>query len=250
MSARLDAGRLRRRYFPDRVRELSMLAAACLFVLPHVAVAEETPDADSFSRPGFYLGGGGSYQYNVFDSRIEDVIQDAVDDALSGANARFDLGDSAGLNVLLGYRICSWLALELQYEWIGEYEIKGSTDTPVPATGKLYSIEGHTLTANTKWIIPFWRVQPYFLLGGGVAVSEVDSGELVAALNALGGDVDDGMSAKPAARAGLGLDLYITRHLVLNAQASAVLTTLKNPDIGDVDDLNYMTFAAGLQYRY
>ena len=55
---------------------------------------------------------------------------------------------------------------------------------------------------------------------------------------------------KPAGRAGLGLDLYITQNFVLNAQASVVATTLKSPDIGDIDDLNYMSFAAGLQYRF
>ena len=59
-----------------------------------------------------------------------------------------------------------------------------------------------------------------------------------------------GTHVKPAARAGLGLDLYITEHIVVNAQASVLVTTLKEPDIGDVDDLNYMSIAGGLQYRF
>ena len=78
----------------------------------------------------------------------------------------------------------------------------------------------------------------------------MDAGELAVELNALGGDIDGGTHAKPAARVGFGLDFYITRHVVVNVQASAVLTTLKEPDLGDVDDLNYMAFAAGLQYRF
>ena len=88
------------------------------------------------------------------------------------------------------------------------------------------------------------------LLGGGFALSDVSNGDLADALNALGGDIDDGKHLKPAARAGLGLDFYISQNIVLNAQASIVATTLKSPDIGDVDDLNYMSFAAGLQYRF
>ena len=250
MEIRFDADRAKTRSFDFASSAIVILTAAVGLAQPEVARAEPSVDQDPFDRPGFYTGIGGSYQYNVFNSRIEDVIEDEVDDALPGANSSFDLDDSGGLNALLGYRVASWFALELQYEWVDEYDIKGSTEIPVPASGDLYSIEGHTLTANTKWIIPFWRIQPYFLLGGGVAISKVDNGSLASVLNALGGDIDDGTHAKPAARTGLGLDLYITQHIVINAQASAVLTTLKEPDIGDIDDLNYMTFAAGLQYRF
>ena len=78
----------------------------------------------------------------------------------------------------------------------------------------------------------------------------MSNGNLADALNALGGDINDGKHAKPAARAGLGFDLYLTKHIVVNAQGSVVVTTLKEPDIGDVDDLNYMAFTAGLQYRF
>lgn len=250
MKVRETVGRARQPRSRNVVFGVAILTAACVLAQTNVAAAEAASDPDPFDRAGFYLGGGGTYQYNVFNSRIEDVIQDEVDDALPGANANFELDDSAGINLLLGYRVGSWFGLELQYEWIGEYDIKGSTDVPTPISGNLYSIEGHTLTVNTKWIIPFWRVQPYFLLGGGLAVSRVENGELASALNALGGEIDDGTHAKPAARVGLGLDLYITQHIVMNAQASAVLTTLKEPDLGDVDDLNYMAFAAGLQYRF
>ncbi len=250
MKTHVEFGQAKQRRFRVLVSRMAFLTLTFMFAAPEIARADNASVKDSFDRPGFYLAGGGTYQYNVFNSRIEDVIQDEVDDALPGANANFDLDDSAGINALLGYRIWSWFALELQYEWVDEYDITGSTDTPVPASGNLYSIEGHTLTANTKWIIPFWRIQPYFLLGGGVAVSEVSNGNLADALNALGGDINDGKHAKPAARAGLGLDLYLTKHIVVNAQGSVVVTTLKEPDIGDVDDLNYMAFTAGLQYRF
>ncbi|MAG32002.1 MAG: hypothetical protein CL908_14055 [Deltaproteobacteria bacterium] len=250
MQIRSDASRTKGRRSKIAFRAMTILATALQFARPGMAAAESSAEPDPFDRPGFYAGIGGSYQYNVFSSRIEDVIEDEVDDALPGANANFDLDDSGGFNALVGYRLVSWFALELQYEWVNEYDIEGSTDTPAPVSGSLYGIEGHTLTANTKWIIPFWRVQPYFLLGGGMALSRVDKGDLASALNALGGEIDDGTHAKPAARTGFGLDLYLTRHIVINAQTSAVLTTLKEPDIGDVDDLNYMTFAAGLQYRF
>jgi opacity protein-like surface antigen len=256
MMTRIHVGGQIPRFIRNLLEAAVILVIGLLLMLPELARAENDSDPDPFDRPGFYIGGGATYQFNAFSGRIEDLIEDELKDIDPASNPDFDLDESFGANVLLGYRVWSWFALELQYEWVDEYDIKGSVDIPNPLSppirlsGKLYSIEGHTLTANTKWIIPFWRIQPYLLLGGGVAMSDVSKGSLADTFTGLGADIDDGTHLKPAARAGLGLDLYITEHIVINAQASAVLTTLKNPDIGDIDDLNYMSFAAGLQYRF
>lgn len=251
--------------FRNVLRRCLVLATGLLILsLPGLALAdanETEQDDDSFDRPGFYIGVGGSYQYNVFQNRIEDVISDALEDDGSlpaGTNVEFDIDDSAGVNALVGYRLCSWFALELEYEWVDEYDIDGSASIPGGPTisGRLYSIEGHTLTANTKWIIPSGRIQPYFLLGGGVAISDVDRGDifdnplLAPVLKSAGIDIKQGKHTNAAGRAGLGLDLYITKNILVNAEASVVLTTLKRPDVGDIDDLNYMSFTAGLQYRF
>jgi opacity protein-like surface antigen len=250
MKTRIRVGREIQRSTRNLLGGAVILVIGLMLMLPELVRAENDSDPDPFDRPGFYIGGGATYQFNAFSGRIEDVIEDELKDINPASNPSFDLDESFGANALLGYRIWSWFALELQYEWVDEYDIKGSVELPIPLSGKLYSIEGHTLTANTKWIIPFWRIQPYLLLGGGVAMSDVSKGSLGDAFTGLGADIDDGKHVKPAARAGLGVDLYITKHIVVNAQASAVLTTLKNPDLGDIDDLNYMSFAAGLQYRF
>ena len=247
------------------VRHIFVLAAGLLVLsLPGLALADENgteADDDSFVRPGFYIGIGGSYQYNVFQNRIEDVISDALVDNGNldpGTNVGFDIDDSAGINALVGYRLNSWFALELEYEWVDQYDVDGSADIPAVGniSGRFYSIEGHTLTANTKWIIPSGRFQPYFLLGGGVAISDVDRGDifdiqiLEDALDSAGIDIKQGKQTNAAGRAGLGLDIYLTKNILLNTEASVVLTTLKQPDVGDIEDLNYMSFTAGLQYRF
>ena len=250
MKARIELSPGCRWPFAVVLRMTGILVVGLLLMLPGFALAEEEADPDPFDRPGVYIGAGGTYQFNAFSGRIEDVIEDEVKDAIPGATADFDLDESAGFNALVGYRVWSWFALELQYEWVDEYDIDGSIDLPLEISGKLYSIEGHTLTANTKWIIPFWRIQPYLLIGGGLAIADVSKGSLADAIVSVGGDIDDGKNYDPVARGGIGLDLYLTEHILINAQASAVLTTLGNPDIGDVDDLNYMSFAAGLQYRF
>jgi opacity protein-like surface antigen len=258
MSPRTATGRQIQQSFRNFFRRFVVLGAGLLILaLPAIALAVEAPieeDEDPFDRPGFYVGVGGSYQYNVFQDRIEDVIQDELEGTLL-ENVDFDIDDSGGVNALVGYRVWSWFALELEYEWIDEYDIKGKTNIP-GTSARLYSIEGHTITANTKWIVPFWRIQPYLLLGGGVAISEVDRGSvfddpiLGPILDSAGVDVDSGTHTNAAGRAGLGIDLYITEHILVNAEATAVLTTLSKPDIGDIDDLNYLSFAAGLQYRF
>lgn len=236
-------------------RRFVILGAGLLILALPVAAFAGSPkpaDDDPFDRPGFYVGLGGSYQYNVFKSHIEDEIANALEDQ-GVANVDVDLGDSGGLNAVVGYRLASFFAAELEYEWVDEYKIKGS----VPGfEGTVYGIEGHTLTGNTKWIIPFWRIQPYLLLGGGVAISHVDRGNafdipaVESILQSAGIDVKSGNHTNAAARAGLGLDIYLTENILVNTEASVVVTTLKKPDLGDVDDLNYMSFAGGLQYRF
>lgn len=219
---------------------------------PALAV-DRSPLYPRFDRSGVYAGVGATYQYNVLNGEIESVLEDEVDDVLLGASSSFDLDDSFGVHALVGYRVFKWFAVELEYEWIDQYEIQGSTQTPVPASGYLYSIEGHTLTVNTKWVLPTWRIQPYFLLGAGLAISDVGEGDLadaLGALDAVGDAIDEGIHVEPAGRAGVGLDLYLTRHVVLNVQGSVVVTTFESPDVDNADDLNYMAFGAGLQYRF
>ena len=61
---------------------------------------------------------------------------------------------------MAGYRILPFLATEVEYEWIDEFDIKlfGT---------KAFSLEAQSLTANLKWIVPTWRIQPYLLTGVG-----------------------------------------------------------------------------------
>ena len=71
------------RSFRNVLRRFIVLAGGLLMLLlPGLALADEymsEGDDDPFDRPGFYVGLGGSYQYNVFQDRIEDVISDALE---------------------------------------------------------------------------------------------------------------------------------------------------------------------------
>jgi opacity protein-like surface antigen len=243
------------RSFRNVLRHFIILGAGLLIVcVSSAAIAQEAEDDDPFDRPGFYVGLTGVYAHNVFEDKIEDSIDDELVAGVS--NFSLDIKDSGGLNALVGYRVASFFSTELQYEWIDEYDIKASASFgPLSASGTVYSIEGHTLTLNTKWIIPFWRIQPYILIGGGLAVYKVDRGSAASPLEfATGGDldIDGGTHSALAGRFSTGIDWYVTQHIVINTQANVVLSTrnFKTPSAENADDLNYMAFGAGLQYRF
>ena len=209
-------------------------------------------DDDPFDRPGFYAGVSGVYTYNFFDKQIENFLEDEL-----GQQGSVDIGNSGGVSARVGYRAASWFAAELQYEWIAPYDVDVSGDLgPGGSTisGRLYDIEGHTLTVNTKWIIPFWRMQPYLLLGAGYSLYDVGRGPLAAPIEIADDDIqiDAGKQNAFAGRAGLGLDLYLTDKIVLMTEATAMVTTknFETPNQGAIDDLYYLAFSAGLQYRF
>ena len=121
------------------------------------------------------------------NSLIEDQIGDLIPISIG-------VDDSWGVNGQLGYRAFSWLAAELEYEYVNGYDISAFGTN-------LLSLQGHILTGNVKWIVPFWRVQPYLLGGIGFANWNVD--------DKLGLGVDSSFTDL-AGRVGGGIDLHLT----------------------------------------
>lgn len=222
-----------------------------ILVLPSGAEAAGERD-DPFDRRGPYVTLAGSYAFNFFDQQIEDFLEDEL-----GEQGSVDIDDSGGINARVGYRVASWFAAELAYEWIDRYDVEVGGDLGPGGgslSGKLYDIEGHTLTLNTRWIVPVWRIQPYLLLGAGFSHYDVGRGPLAGPLEAQDDDIEieGGSQTAFAGRLGLGIDFHLTEQIVLQTEATALLTAddFETPDAGAIDDLYYLSISAGLQYRF
>jgi opacity protein-like surface antigen len=199
---------------------------------------EAAPGASSFTRSDYYLGGNGLYASDIFEDEVEDVVEDAF-----GLPVSVDIEESWGANGRLGYRLGDWFAAEIQYEWVDEFDVDlSSLGLPIGHA----SIESQAVTLNGRVIAPIWRTQPYLLVGVGGALYEFEDNTLG---NLLGGSDDE---AGFSGRAAGGVDLHLSEHLVLNAEATVLMTTndFKAPGIGNLDDLYYVAGTVGLRYQF
>ncbi|MDG2334744.1 MAG: porin family protein [Myxococcota bacterium] len=204
----------------------AVLTSAAVFLV----LASGQAGADDFERSGAYIGVGGVYALSLFQDDINSFV---------GADDAFDLGDSPGVNARLGYRFWSWFALEAEYEWIEAMDLS-------LAGTQIGKFKPNTITGNLKFIIPTGRIQPYLLLGAGVALWDVQSSV----------ESQRQSSTGFAGRAGLGLDTYLSKHWVLNLEATGVLNTNDldptkiSADIASISHIYYFSFGAGITYRF
>jgi hypothetical protein len=137
---------------------------------------------------------------------------------------------------VLGYRMASFFATELQYEYIDSFQI----DVGSPAVSEL-DLTGHVMTLNLKLVLPTWRIQPYLLRHQGPSTLE-------GTCSAPTSSRDEWVLA---GRAGAGIVLP-DRHLILNGATTVLTADEVSSDFSaeDVGGLNYVAVQAGLQYRF
>ncbi len=171
------------------VRHATLCAWIFLIALAGPTQATE-PD---YAATGPYLGVGAAFAWDNFD----EVGNWAPDMAF-------------GFDAWGGYRFLSFLAAELQIEYLNGFDIE-------LAPG--FELEGQavTFTGNLKAYLPLGRFQPFFLAGVGLGYVEFEV---------------------------FGIEFYLTDALALQLSSSYVLQT------GDLDGLDYVSLIAGLQYRF
>jgi len=178
------------------------------------------PEAD-YKRPGWFVGVGGGLAVDFLSEAVEDVTGGVV-----------ELTDGGTFNARIGYRLNSWFAVEGMYE--GMWGI-GTKVLDVKVGESSYN----GIFGNLKFILPTWRLHPYFALGFGGQQGEFSSDFL---------DVDRWDFAM---RFPLGLDGYITENWVLNLELAP---TIRFTDWGEIPseatDNVTLTFSVGVQYRF
>ncbi|MEH6452320.1 MAG: porin family protein [Psychromonas sp.] len=198
-----------------------VLLALSAIALPSAA------QADDYSRAGWYAGGNFAQGFNF--------ITEAID---VKTGSKIDTEDTWGLNIRGGYRFNSWLAVEGVYEFMEGFETEslvGSTKTRT-----------NSLMIGPKFVMPFWRTQPYLGIGLGTQYGNLDYKSSILRERS-GNKTDWSLAIRPA----LGLDFYITEQFVANLELAGVFVSGKFENFGmSVSDPIYLSLGAGLQYRF
>jgi len=202
----------------------------CVLVWGWGETAVARADEGSVSRPaydrtGFHLGVGGVYSFEDFAYDIDSLGVGAAFDG--NFDPRFD--DSAGIDVLIGYRLHRRFDIELQYEWL-----EGSDST---RGDPALEIDTHLLVANGRVFLLTERWQPYLSIGVGALLVNT---EIVDEKFKKPYDMDVG----PVLRFGGGLDFYAGPHWVVGLEGSYLVP------FADVDDANYGTLGLKFSYRF
>lgn len=183
---------------------LAIAGIGALAVCTAVPATAESGKPD-FGRTGPYLRGGVAAAFD-----LTSLIGSEVDTGV-------------GLGVAAGYRVQKYIAAEALFHWLGKTDVNlGFGDT---------TIERWDALANVK-ISTAGRFQPYAAVGMGYGSYGVASG---GGAGTLGGFV---------ARFGAGMDVYITQHVGIYADAAYTLTT------GDIEPFDYATLEAGAIFRF
>jgi opacity protein-like surface antigen len=198
-------------------RTLLLCAAVAMLCAGPVRAQEEDDEGDDYSRAGFYVGAAGSFA-------IPTQLEDKLGKKLGGS---FTVHDSLGFHARVGYRLNPHLAFEVHSEWLAGFEASSGS-------GKA-DFEVLTITGDFRFYPLTGRWQPFVVAGVGGLIADVtrESGL------GLTGDENDF-----AARVGVGLDCYVTRHIALGLDATYVLPA------EDVKEFDYFSLGWGLLYRF
>jgi len=99
---------------------------------------------------------------------------------------------------------------------------------------------------NLKLILPTWRFQPYLLLGVGGQYYDISASSASESIGLDFSETGWSFAGRPAA----GIDIYLTRSIVLNAELAGVLAAGNLSTIPDVGDFFYISAGGGLQWRF
>ena len=196
-----------------------------VFSVVLLAAAPVAAQDSGFSRPGPYLGVGGSVG---FYTELEDDLEETA--AALGYILSADVDHPLGVNLRAGYRVEPWLAAEVEWEYL--------SDADIELEGIAFAeVRTWAFTGNLKIFPIQTRLQPFVLVGVGALRQRMK--------DSLGFGYDESETVA-AGRFGGGLDFYLTDSVVLSLDATYLLPA------GDLNgaDGDYVSIGWGAQYRF
>lgn len=180
-----------------------------------------------YARRGALVGASLSYAHETYESDLES----------SGIN--LSVKDNVGFKGRVGYRCYRYVSAELQVEWVDEFEGKVFADGAGHVLN--FDVKPVVVTTNARGYLPIFgdRVQPFALLGAGLAVVK----STLKDVTGTGQRTSDTVT-EFAIRAGGGIDFYATPNIVLTLDADYVRA------FDDLDDFDYVSVGLGAQYRF
>jgi opacity protein-like surface antigen len=203
-----------------------------LAIGPGAALAQQDdePETSDFGRSGFYVGVGAAL------TSLLDAKSTLEDELGAPGSVDVDVDASWGINGRGGYRFHPHFGAELEIDWHIPFDVDYAYSDIGIGDAEWKPL---VITANMKGYLFKSRFQPYAVLGIGVMTGEIDVDENFG----LGLSRSERMTGF-AARFGGGGEMYITKHIVLNAEIRYVLPT------GDVSGFDMISFGWGIQYRF
>ena len=137
------------------------------------------------------------------------------------------------------------MALEAQYEWLNEFVVTQTNDAIYEST-TVAEFRPQTVTANLKLILPLGRVEPHLILGIGLGLWEGKGDPFRIFKKRLGfGRASGGRHGLPSDTV---LDPECKRY---GGARDGSIRRKKQASIPfSVRDLYYVSFAAGVAYRF
>ena len=211
---------------PPRNERRTMMKKFLVLAVLVIAVAYSTSSYGAGYGPGskgylsgskgLYAGIGGSIALENFDMRFP------------GEHKTLGAGESWGVNGKAGYHLSNWFSLELDFNYLFEFESEETELRIFTIMPVLKACTGH------EPINPFVAV--------GLGYMDVAFDKKISSPTITSSDSYD--KSDIAAKVGLGIDFFASNNLSIEIEADYVF------GMGNLDDIAYWNFTLGVCYYF
>jgi opacity protein-like surface antigen len=180
----------------------------------------------SFPDKGVYLGVGGSYAFENFDTDRLDAQLDR--------SVNFD--NSLGFNAKAGYHFNSWFGLEFNFDHYPEFEADEFSTTLISEV----SVEVTTYMAVAKISDTFYSTKPFLVMGLGYMdyEADIDTPDVTGSFSRSESESD------ACVKLGMGMDFTMNQNMSIGIEGSYVI------GVDDLEDIRYVSFTLGAAYHF